>query len=138
MKSKTLFSVSAGVISFALACPVFSQESHTFNLRVACRKPADGRGCTADNIVCANAPQGKYFAAGQSTSGEIASINSPRTHWCREATTGGQGVPVGGLLAPTSMCASLHAESGGGYDQIGQEFYIDCSYTTTVYQIPSE
>lgn len=114
-----------------------AQESFKFPLRVECRKTSD-KGCTADpGPVCANAPSGYFFAAGQSVSGQLVSKHSPRTHWCKEASTGAQGVPIGGgLLAPTSMCASLHAESGGGMGGLNDVFHIECSYTATIHPIP--
>lgn len=136
--------VSAG-IGFVLGASVLvgpevslAQEAHTFVLRQECRKTSD-RGCTGSGQVCHNAPEGYFFAAGQTVSGQIVNRLSPRTHFCREATTGATGVPIaGGFMAPTSMCAQLHVESGGGFANINQVFFINCSYTATIYPIPRQ
>lgn len=123
-------------IPLSIPAQVFAQQSHTFSLRVECRKDSS-RGCTASGRICSNAPAGTYFSAGQSVSGQHVSSWSPgRQPICGEATTGADGVVVNGLLAPTSMCAGLHAESGSGMANIGKVAYVECSYTTTVYPIP--
>lgn len=110
-------------------------DSHSFELRVECRKSSD-RGCTASAPVCANAPSGRYFAV-QSVSGSDAGSYSPgHAPVCGIASTGAEGVSIGGLLAPTSMCANLHAESGSGISNIGKVFYAKCRYTAVTYPIP--
>lgn len=127
----------------ALACLVsiagqaYAQsKSHQFTLRVECRKGSD-RGCTASARVCANAPEGYYFAAGQSIAGAHNNSWSPgHAPVCGTATTGAEGVPINGLLAPISMCAGLHAESGSGGMNIGKVAFVNCNYTATIYPIP--
>ena len=127
--------VAAVALGTDCASAQSNPEPHTFMLRVDCRKDSD-RGCTASNRVCANAPEGRYFAP-QTVSGAVDSALSPgRDPICGVAETGGQGVPVNGLLAPTSMCAGLHAESGSGFGGLGQEYYVNCRYTATTYAIP--
>ena len=112
-------------------------KPHTFELRVECRKNDSG-GCTARATMCANAPAGYYFSAGATAAGADAGSYSPgHQPVCEVAETGHGGTPVaGGLLAPTSMCALLHGESGGGVGGIGKVYYTKCSYTTTIYPIP--
>ena len=110
-------------------------KSHAFTLRVECRKDSS-RGCTASARVCTNAPEGRYFAV-QSVSGAVNNAWSPgHQPQCGIAKTSGEGVAINGLLAPTSMCASLHAESGSGVPNIGKVAFVNCNYTATTYPIP--
>jgi len=109
-------------------------KSVTAELRVECRKTS-GRGCTAHAERCFNAPPGHYFTP-QSVAGRITGKLSPRTHYCTKASTGKDGVVVNGLLAPTSMCATLHAESGGGIGGRNQVYYIKCGYTAEATPLP--
>lgn len=115
---------------------VAEAKPHSFTLRVECRKDSD-RGCTASGRICANAPSGYYFAAGQSVAGAHNNSWSPgHAPVCGTATTGAEGVPVNGLLAPISMCAGLHAESGSGGANLGKVAFVNCTYTATTYPIP--
>jgi hypothetical protein len=129
---------SLSVLTLATT-PTFPQSGaspHQFTLRVQCVK-RDSGGCTASAPACANAPGGRYFPP-QSVSGEVSGSLSPgRDPICGTATTGGEGVSLNGLLAPTSMCANLHAESGSGMMGIGQTYYVNCTYTATTYDLPT-
>lgn len=119
-----------------LAAETYAQsKSYTFELRVNCRKGGSG-GCTAKGTACANAPSGRYFAV-QQVSGQDAGSHSPGTPArCGVAETGAKGVSLNGLLAPTSMCAWLHGESGGGIGGIGKEYFAKCKYTAVTYPLP--
>lgn len=109
--------------------------SHTFTLRNDCRKISSG-GCTAKGKQCANAPAGHYFAP-QEVAGVVTNSLSPgRSPLCRTAKTTGNGVVVNGLLAPTSMCARPHAESGSGMGGLNQVYFVNCEYTATIYALP--
>lgn len=110
--------------------------SHRFELRAECRKGSSG-GCTANGTVCANAPAGRYFAVQDISGADAGSYSPGTTPRCGIAKTGAQGVAVNGLLAPTSMCAFIHGESGSGMANIGKVFYVKCGYTATTYPLPN-
>ncbi|MCP4124812.1 MAG: hypothetical protein GY751_23980 [Bacteroidetes bacterium] len=133
--------LTAAVSTFWAPLGAFSEanaqsKSYTFELRNDCRKTNSG-GCTAKGEKCANAPAGHYFTP-QRVSGVVTGSLSPgHEPLCRTAETTGKGVVVNGLLAPTSMCASPHAESGSGMGGLNQVYYVKCSYTTTIYPLPN-
>jgi len=110
--------------------------AHTFMLRNDCRKTSS-RGCTAKGEKCANAPEGHYFAP-QEVAGVVTNSLSPgHSPLCRTAKTSGIGVVINGLLAPTSMCARPHAESGSGMGGLNQVYFVNCEYTATIYPLPN-
>lgn len=106
-----------------------------FELRVECRKNST-RGCTAAGEACANAPAGRYFPVQSISGADAGSLSPGHTPVCGVATTGKEGVAVNGMLAVTSMCANLHAESGSGPRDIGKVFYTKCSYTAATNPLP--
>lgn len=106
-----------------------------------CRKPANGKGCTANGQACVNAKDGEYFDATSFGNGIV------KSHWKKgpvcgkaKATAFTYVTPAGfpaAVALPIQFCAPTQVQSGGGYDNIGKVAFVNCEYSFRTHKIPT-
>lgn len=125
---------------------MFVSYSHSFAAEVVirgeCRKTND-RGCTFHGYVGFNAPPGHYIVRDSISAGTVVNTNNRGGHrpLCYKGEKDGTvpfAVPGMDLVADLTVSgkAILHVESGGGFDNINQVFFVNCKYTFQTRPIP--
>jgi hypothetical protein len=133
--------VSMAAVGSASAV-VAPSDTVTVTVRAECRKTSD-RGCTAHNLADISAPAGRYMIPDSLTVGTVVGTNNrggyrPLCGMPVAVGTVPYQIPETDVIAYlyTSAKAPLHVESGGGYGDLKQVFYVNCQYTFRTGTIP--
>ena len=113
------------------------------NVRAECRKTSD-RGCTAHTKATIKAPDGQYLIPDSLSNGEVTGTNNrggytPLCGPVKATGTVPYQLPGTDIIAYlyTSAEATLHVESGGGFGDMQQVFYVNCRYSFRTKTLPN-
>lgn len=139
MKGNALVALVAAATFLVLPDRAPAQE---VTVRAECQK-RDDRGCTAHQSVTIRAPEGMFIFPESLSSGEVINTNNRGSHrpLCGPARPSGTvpyRIPGTDLISHffISAEATLHVESGSGFRDLNQTFFVNCRYSFRTGRIP--